>query len=104
MTIVSLEVAMMHLYARGRGQPWSTLQVIAYSEQRYRIFGETIDLAVGNCLDRFARVLNLSNDPSPGQPCTTPSMQQLWLKAGLWVLRCKMYRRVDGSEVDGWQS
>ncbi|CAL5227104.1 g10010 [Coccomyxa viridis] len=41
-------------------------QVIAYSEQRYRIFGETIDLAVGNCLDRFARVLSLSNDPSPG--------------------------------------
>lgn len=42
------------------------VQVIAYSEQRYRIFGETIDIAVGNCLDRFARVLNLSNDPSPG--------------------------------------
>ena len=34
-----------------------TAQVIAYSEQRYRIFGETIDIAVGNCLDRFARVL-----------------------------------------------
>jgi len=41
-------------------------QVIAYSMKRYRIFGETIDIAVGNCLDRFARVLNLSNDPSPG--------------------------------------
>ncbi|CAO2819076.1 unnamed protein product [Amaranthus hypochondriacus] len=41
-------------------------QVIAYSEGRYRIFGETIDIAVGNCLDRFARVLSLSNDPSPG--------------------------------------
>ncbi|KAF3788754.1 putative tRNA N6-adenosine threonylcarbamoyltransferase, partial [Nymphaea thermarum] len=41
-------------------------QVIAYSEGRYRIFGETIDIAVGNCLDRFARVLKLSNDPSPG--------------------------------------
>lgn len=41
-------------------------QVIAYSENYYRIFGETIDIAVGNCLDRFARVLNLSNDPSPG--------------------------------------
>ncbi|XP_025114809.1 probable tRNA N6-adenosine threonylcarbamoyltransferase [Pomacea canaliculata] len=41
-------------------------QVIAYSQQRYRIFGETIDIAVGNCLDRFARVLKLSNDPSPG--------------------------------------
>jgi len=41
-------------------------QVIAYAHQRYRIFGETIDMAVGNCLDRFARVLGLSNDPSPG--------------------------------------
>lgn len=41
-------------------------QVIAYSQGRYRIFGETIDIAVGNCLDRFARLLNLSNDPSPG--------------------------------------
>lgn len=41
-------------------------QVIAYSDKRYRIFGETIDIAVGNCLDRFARVLNISNDPFPG--------------------------------------
>mmetsp|Transcript_18726 Transcript_18726/g.30580 ORF Transcript_18726/g.30580 Transcript_18726/m.30580 type:complete len:350 (-) Transcript_18726:343-1392(-) len=41
-------------------------QVIAYSAKRYRIFGETIDVAVGNCLDRFAREINLSNDPSPG--------------------------------------
>ncbi|XP_049985434.1 tRNA N6-adenosine threonylcarbamoyltransferase isoform X3 [Alexandromys fortis] len=41
-------------------------KVISYSEHRYRIFGETIDIAVGNCLDRFARVLKISNDPSPG--------------------------------------
>ncbi|CAN1805451.1 Probable tRNA N6-adenosine threonylcarbamoyltransferase [Linum perenne] len=41
-------------------------QVIAFSEGKYRIFGETIDIAVGNCLDRFARVLHLSNDPAPG--------------------------------------
>jgi N6-L-threonylcarbamoyladenine synthase len=41
-------------------------QVLAYADQRYRIFGETIDIAIGNCLDRFARVLDLSNDPSPG--------------------------------------
>lgn len=41
-------------------------QVIAYANGRYRIFGETIDIAVGNCLDRFARVVGLSNDPSPG--------------------------------------
>jgi N6-L-threonylcarbamoyladenine synthase len=41
-------------------------QVLSYSQRRYRIFGETIDIAVGNCLDKFARVLGLSNDPSPG--------------------------------------
>lgn len=41
-------------------------QVIAYSSQRYRIFGETIDMAVGNGLDRFARTLHISNDPAPG--------------------------------------
>lgn len=41
-------------------------QVISYAQERYRIFGETIDIAVGNCLDRFARIVKLSNDPSPG--------------------------------------
>ena len=40
--------------------------MIAYSQQCYRIFGETLDIAVGNCLDRFARIIGLSNDPSPG--------------------------------------
>ncbi|KAF2756023.1 putative tRNA threonylcarbamoyladenosine biosynthesis protein KAE1 [Pseudovirgaria hyperparasitica] len=41
-------------------------QVIAYSSRRYRIFGEALDIAVGNCLDRFARTLNIPNDPAPG--------------------------------------
>lgn len=41
-------------------------QVIAYSDHRYRIFGEAIDIAVGNCLDRFARLIDLPNDPAPG--------------------------------------
>ena len=41
-------------------------QVIAYSSKRYRIFGETLDIAVGNCLDRFARTLHIPNDPAPG--------------------------------------
>ena len=40
--------------------------MLAYSQNRYRIFGETIDIAVGNMLDRFARLCMLSNDPSPG--------------------------------------
>lgn len=41
-------------------------QVIAYAEQRYRIFGEALDIAVGNCLDRFARTIMIPNDPAPG--------------------------------------
>ena len=41
-------------------------QVIAYTRQKYRIFGETLDIAVGNCLDRFARTIHIPNDPAPG--------------------------------------
>jgi N6-L-threonylcarbamoyladenine synthase len=41
-------------------------QVIAYSAHRYRIFGEALDIAVGNCLDRFARITNIPNNPAPG--------------------------------------
>lgn len=52
-------------------------QVIAYAEQRYRIFGETLDIAVGNCLDRFARTLEISNDPAPGY-----NIEQLAKKGG----------------------
>jgi len=29
-------------------------------------FAFRIDIAIGNCLDRFARAIGLSNDPSPG--------------------------------------
>lgn len=39
--------------------------VSAYSDGRYRIFGETLDIALGNCLDAFARTLEL---PHPGVP------------------------------------
>ena len=41
-------------------------QVIAYNDHKYRIFGETLDIAIGNCVDRFARIINISNDPAPG--------------------------------------
>lgn len=54
--------------------------MIAYSDRRYCIFGETIDIAVGNCLDRFARVLGLSNDPSPGY-----NIEQLALQGTKYV-------------------
>ena len=35
-------------------------QVIAFNSGKYRIFGETIDIAIGNCLDRVARILMVS--------------------------------------------
>lgn len=40
-------------------------QVIAFDAGRYRIFGETIDIPVGNCLDVFAREVGLKH---PGGP------------------------------------
>jgi N6-L-threonylcarbamoyladenine synthase len=55
-------------------------QVIAYAGQRYRIFGETIDIAVGSCLDRFARLLHLPNDPSPGY-----NIEQLAKRGVEWI-------------------
>ncbi len=30
-------------------------QVIAFAEGRYRVFGETLDIGIGNCLDKFGR-------------------------------------------------
>jgi N6-L-threonylcarbamoyladenine synthase len=38
-------------------------QVIAFAEGKYRVFGETLDVGIGNCLDKFGRELGL------GFPC-----------------------------------
>ena len=40
-------------------------QVIAHLEGRYRVFGETIDIGLGNMLDKFARDIGI---PFPGGP------------------------------------
>ncbi len=48
------------LYASG-----ANTQVIAYEAGKYRIFGETLDLGVGNFLDTFARTAGLG---FPGGP------------------------------------
>jgi bifunctional N6-L-threonylcarbamoyladenine synthase / protein kinase Bud32 len=40
-------------------------QVIAFDAGRYRVFGETLDIAIGNCLDQFARSVGLGH---PGGP------------------------------------
>jgi bifunctional N6-L-threonylcarbamoyladenine synthase / protein kinase Bud32 len=48
------------LYASG-----ANTQVIGYLNGRYRIFGETLDIGIGNALDKFARSKNF---PHPGGP------------------------------------
>lgn len=40
-------------------------QVIAYARGRYRVFGETLDIGIGNMLDKFGREVGL---PFPGGP------------------------------------
>jgi N6-L-threonylcarbamoyladenine synthase/N6-L-threonylcarbamoyladenine synthase/protein kinase Bud32 len=40
-------------------------QVIAFARGRYRVFGETLDIGLGNMLDKFARECGL---PFPGGP------------------------------------
>jgi universal protein Kae1 len=40
-------------------------QVLALRQGRYRIFGETLDISIGNALDKFARSVGL---PHPGGP------------------------------------
>lgn len=48
------------LYASG-----ANTQIIAYESGKYRVFGETLDLGVGNFIDTFARVAGLG---FPGGP------------------------------------
>ncbi|CAL5347944.1 unnamed protein product [Camellia sinensis] len=47
---------------------------------KWWIFGETIDIAVGNCLDQFMRVLTLLNDPNPGY-----NIEQLAMKGEKFI-------------------
>ena len=48
------------LYASG-----ANTQIIAYESEKYRIFGETLDIGVGNFIDNFARKLGIG---FPGGP------------------------------------
>lgn len=58
-------------------------QVLAWSAPRYHVFGETLDIAIGNCLDRFARTLSISNDPAPGY--NIELLAREGAKNGRWV-------------------
>jgi len=48
------------LYASG-----ANTQIIAYAAEKYRVFGETLDIGIGNFIDNFARVIGIG---FPGGP------------------------------------
>jgi N6-L-threonylcarbamoyladenine synthase/protein kinase Bud32 len=56
------------LYASG-----ANTQVIGYLNGRYRIFGETLDIGIGNALDKYARSKNF---PHPGGPIIETQAKQ----------------------------
>lgn len=53
-------------------------QVLALRRGRYRIFGETLDISIGNAIDKFARSVGLSH---PGGP----KVEELALKAKKYI-------------------
>jgi len=57
------------LYASG-----ANTQIIAFEGGKYRIFGETLDIGIGNLLDKFARHVGLG---FPGGP----ALEKLYYKA-----------------------
>jgi len=66
------------LYASG-----GNTMVTAYASGRYRIFGETLDIALGNCLDVFAREAGLKH--KKGLPLGA-AVEQLALKGEELIL------------------
>ncbi len=65
------------LYASG-----GNTMVTAFESGRYRVFGETLDIALGNCLDVFAREAGLKH--RKGVPLGA-AIEQLALKGGRLV-------------------
>ncbi len=53
-------------------------QVLALRQGRYRIFGETLDISIGNAIDKFARSVGLTH---PGGP----KVEELALKAKQYI-------------------
>lgn len=56
------------LYASG-----ANTQIISFIEGKYRVFGETLDMGIGNFIDNFARSLGI---PFPGGPVIEQKAKQ----------------------------
>jgi len=52
-------------------------QIISFSEGRYRVFGECMDMGIGNALDKFGRVIGLDFPQAP--------KIEILAKKGKWV-------------------
>lgn len=53
-------------------------QVIAFAEGKYRVFGETLDIGIGNCLDKFGRAVGMEF------PCG-PTIEEFAKKGGTYL-------------------
>jgi len=53
-------------------------QVIAFAEGKYRVFGETLDIGIGNCLDKFGRAIGITFPSGP-------AIEQLALKGQTYI-------------------
>jgi len=42
-----------------------TTNIVAFDEGKYRVFGETLDISIGNCFDVFARETGIHDPASP---------------------------------------
>ena len=72
------------LYASG-----ANTQIIAYASGKYRVFGETLDIGVGNFIDGFARYAGIG---FPGGP----KIEQLALKGKKYI---ELPYRVKGMDI-----
>ncbi len=59
-----------------------TTQIVALEDQRYRVFGETLDITVANCLDVFAREAGLTD---PGKPWLGPKFDEVASKGSKYI-------------------
>lgn len=72
------------LYASG-----ANTQIIAYSSEKFRVFGETLDLGIGNFIDTFARYAGMG---FPGGP----KIEQLALQGKKYI---KLPYSVKGMDI-----
>ncbi|MEM3045773.1 MAG: KEOPS complex N(6)-L-threonylcarbamoyladenine synthase Kae1 [Candidatus Bathyarchaeia archaeon] len=59
-----------------------TTQIVALEDRRYRVFGETLDITVANCLDVFAREVGLTD---PGKPWLGPKFDETASKGNRYI-------------------